>query len=144
MNGMARKTPWHLWVVGIISLLWNLGGVVDYTLTQMRNEAYLSQFTPEQLEYFTSFPTWFEAFWALGVWGAIIGSVLLLFRSRFAFHSFVVSLIGIAGTTFWTLTNPMPESLNSPGMWAFTAAITVSVILLIWYSRRQTAAGVLR
>ena len=141
---MTRKAPWHLWVVGVLAVLWNLGGAVDYTMTQTRNAAYLDQFTAEQLAYFTSFPAWFEAFWALGVWGAFAGSVLLLFRTRFAFHAFVISLIGIAGTTFWTLTNPMPESLNSTGVWIFTAAIILSVILLAWYSRRMTAKGVLR
>jgi len=141
---LTRKAPWHLWVVGVLAILWNLGGVADYTLTQTRNAAYLDQFTAEQLAYFTSWPAWFEGFWALGVWGAFAGSILLLFRSRFAFYAYIVSLIGIAGTTFWTVTNPMPESLNSTGMWAFTAAIILSVILLVIYSRRMIAAGVLR
>lgn len=141
---LGRKAPWHLWVVGILAILWNLGGAVDYTMTQTRNAAYLDQFTPEQLAYFTSWPAWFEGFWALGVWGAFAGSILLLFRNRFAFYAYIVSLIGIAGTTFWTVTNPMPESLNSAAMWAFTTAIVLSVILLVIYSRRMIAAGVLR
>jgi hypothetical protein len=31
------KTPWHLWVVGILSLLWNAFGGYDYTMTQLRD-----------------------------------------------------------------------------------------------------------
>ena len=142
--GTGAKTPWHVWVVGVLATLWNLGGAVDYTMTQTRNEAYLGQFTAEQLEYFMSFPAWFDAFWAIGVWGALLGSILILARSRFAYHAFVASLVGIAGTTFWTATNAMPESLDTAGMWAFTIAIVVSVVLLAFYSRRMTARGVLR
>lgn len=141
---LTRRAPWHLWVVGVLAILWNLGGVMDYTLTQTRNAAYMDQFTAEHLAYFNSWPVWFEGFWALGVWGAFAGSVLLLFRSRFAFHAYAVSLVGIVGTTFWTVTSPMPQSLNSAGLWAFNAMIILTVILLAYYSRRLTAAGVLR
>lgn len=141
---MIRKAPWHLWVVGVLAILWNLGGAVDYTLTQTRNEAYLDQFTEDQLAYFASWPAWFEGFWAVGVWGAFAGAILLLFRSRFAFHAYAAGLVGIAGTTFWTVTNPMPQSLNSTGLWVFMGAVVVSVILLAWYARRMIAAGVLR
>ena len=42
------KTPWHLWVVGIVALLWNAIGALDFTATQMRFEFYMSQFTETQ------------------------------------------------------------------------------------------------
>src|SRR3546814_17451825 len=48
------KTPWHLWVVGGLSLLWNAIGAFDYTMTKMDNAAYLAGFTPEQIAYFQS------------------------------------------------------------------------------------------
>jgi hypothetical protein len=52
----AVRTPWHLWVVGAVSLLWNAMGAFDYLMTQSRAEWYMSQFTAEQLDYFGSFP----------------------------------------------------------------------------------------
>ena len=45
------KTPWHLWLVGILGLLWSTMGATDYFMTQTGNEAYLSNFTPEQLAF---------------------------------------------------------------------------------------------
>ena len=92
----GAPAPRHLWIVGVLSLLWNAFGAMDYVLTNTNNEAYLSQFTPEQLAYFIDFPAWTTAAWALGVWGALAGSVLLLMRSRFAVHAFGVSLAGMA------------------------------------------------
>jgi len=144
MSKREAKTPMHLWVIAILAILWNLGGVIDYTMTQTRNAAYLGQFTPQQLAYFASFPIWFKWSWALGVWGGFAGSGMLLFRTHYAFHAFIIALVGIAGTMFWTLSNPIPASLNTPGVWVFNAAIIISIIALAWYSRRMTAAGVLR
>src|SRR3546814_2675554 len=48
------KTPWHLWVVGVLSLLWNAVGAFDYTMTKLNDADYLSAFTPEQIAYFQS------------------------------------------------------------------------------------------
>ena len=39
------KTPWHLWVVGVLSLLWNMIGAFDFYMTQTHNAAYLKNFT---------------------------------------------------------------------------------------------------
>ena len=46
----GTRAPWHLWVVGIISLLWNAMGAFDYLMSQTRNEQYMAAFTPEQLD----------------------------------------------------------------------------------------------
>ena len=81
------KTPWHLWVIGVVTLLWNAGGAFDYLMTETRAQWYLDQFTPEQLDYFYGFPPWVVASWAVGVWFAVLGSVLLLVRSRHAVRS---------------------------------------------------------
>jgi hypothetical protein len=51
MNETNTRIPAHLWVVGALSLLWNAVGAFDYTATQMRLESYMSQFTPQQLDY---------------------------------------------------------------------------------------------
>ncbi|QTD56574.1 hypothetical protein [Parasphingorhabdus cellanae] len=143
-SGHRPATPWHLWVVGIVATIWNFGGALDYTMTQTRNESYMSGFTPEQLDYFYAFPAWADAVWALGVWGALIGSLLILFRSRHAIVAFAISLAGLIGSSIYQMTADMPPSLSSPGIWVFTALIWLSIILLIWYSRTMTAKGILR
>ena len=60
-EAQATRTPRHLWVVGIVVLLWNLLGAWDYIMTETKNEAYMGQFTPEQLEFFYGFPAWLVA-----------------------------------------------------------------------------------
>ena len=150
-NSGAARAPWHLWVVGVLSLIWNAFGAYDYSMTQMRNEEYLAQAAdgagvPLQvmLDYYTTFPAWADAAWAMGVWGAVAGSVLLLIRNRFAYHAFLVSLLGLAGTMVFTLKSDIPAELDNSFTWIFTAVIWATIIALAYYARRMTARGVLK
>ena len=150
MNELPR-TPWHLWVVGIVALLWNGGGAYDYTMTQTRNMEYLTMAAENAgvsrdviVDYYTQFPAWADAVWALGVWGAVAGSILLLLRNRFAYHSFVVSIVGLLGTTIFTYTSDMPDELNSSLTWIFSAVIWVVTLGLTFYAKRLADNGVLR
>ena len=34
MTGMTVKTPWHLWVVGVVAVLFNGVGVFDYVMSK--------------------------------------------------------------------------------------------------------------
>jgi hypothetical protein len=86
--------PWHLWLIGIIGGLWSSIGVLSFILTQMNAEAVMSRFPPRQREYFESFPLWAVAFWAIGVFGGVIGCLLLLLKNRLAFHVLLASVIG--------------------------------------------------
>jgi uncharacterized membrane protein len=140
----AQKTPWHIWTVGIVSLLWNAMGGVDYTMTHLNNEEWLKQFTPEQIAYFNTFPVWATSCWALGVWGAIAGSVLLLVRSRWAVHAFSLSLLGLIGSHIYQFTSKVPDGWNTAsGTW-FAAVLAAVAVALLWYAWKMTSKGLLR
>ena len=140
----TSKTPWHLWVVGVVSLLWNSGGAASYTMTELGMLEGMA-LPPEQLEYFSGFPAWAVAFWALGVWGCFFGSVALLFRSRLAVWLFGVSIVGLVGVTiFERAVAVVPASLQTQGQNLFALAIWVITIGLFFYAVRMKRAGVLR
>src|SRR5690349_9856281 len=94
-----RSTPWHFWVVAAASALWNGFGGYDYTMSHVQGEAYYRQMgmTDAQIAYMASYPTWMHAVWAIGVWGSVLGAILLLLRSKWAFHAFAVSFLGALG-----------------------------------------------
>lgn len=137
-------TPKHLWIVGILSFLWNAMGAVDYVMTETHNEAYMGQYSPEQLEHFYSFPTWFIAFWAIAVWGSLIGSALLLLRIRWAGAAFFVSLLAMAVTTVYNYVLTDGAALMGVAGTIFTVVIWVVGIFLLLYSRAMCKRGVLR
>jgi len=140
-----RATPVHLWVVGVVSALWNAMGVTDYVMTQTRNEAWMAQMTADQVAWIDSAPMIAHASWAFGVWGALLGSLLLLARSRHAVIAFGLSLAGLAVNTGYQLTAPMPSGhMDSTAMLAFHAAIWAVAIALLVYAMRMRRRGVLR
>ena len=144
-----RRTPWHLWAVGGVSLLWNAFGATDYTMSQFRNRDYLGGAAEsmgitidQMIAYIDGFPGWMHAFWALGVWGALIGSVLLLMRKRQAVWAFGLSLLGLAVTQIYQAVTPQPD-------WAEGAVVmniiiwSIAIFLLI-YAVAMRRRGVLR
>lgn len=139
-----QGTPKHLWVVGVLALLWNAMGAVDYLMTETKNEAYMSQFTPEQLEYFYGFPVWLVAVWAIAVWGGVLGSLLLLFRKQFTVPVFLVSFIAmvIAMLYNYVFSNGL-EIVGGTFNLIFTAAVFVVALGLYLYSRAMQRRGVL-
>ena len=140
---MTTRTPWHLWVVGAAALLWNGYGGYDYVMTQTNNAAYLAQFTAEQRAYFDSYPMWMEADWAIGVWGGVLGAVLLLLRSKWAFHAFLASLIAFAVSVVYGQMSEGAALMGTTGV-IFSAAIFLLGLAFVMYSRMMTRKGVLR
>lgn len=140
------KAPIHLWIVGALSLLWHAGGAFDYVMVQLGNENYMNQLTDAQMAYLAGVPVWFEASWATGVWFSVIGSLLLLFRSRIAGTAFGISLAGLIVSSVYSFGIAEPSTLETTGAFAlwFTAAIVVVLIALWVYARAMTRRGVLR
>lgn len=144
-----RATPWHVWAVGVLSLLWNLIGTADYTFSHLHNRAWLNVgaermgiTADDMIAYLDGFPAWLHAFWAIGVWGAVAGSVLLLVRSRFAIWAFVLSLLGLAVTQFDRALTPQPawvqgDLVTNLLLWAVAS-------FLVIYAVSMRRKGVLR
>ena len=139
----SKKAPMHLWIVGVLSLLWNAMGAYDYLMSKTQNAAYMAAFTPEQLEFFYGFPAWLTAFWALAVWGSLLGSVLLLMRNRYAFPVFAVGFVCMAVTAFHNFVLSNGLEIMGTGGAIFSAVIFVIAAALVWYSRDLVQKGVL-
>jgi hypothetical protein len=144
-QAVSARTPAHLWIVGILSLLWNCFGCYDYLMTNTKNQAYLSQFPPDALTYWESLPAWLTAFWAIGVWGGLAGSILLLVRSRYSVWAFGLSLVGaIVGIGYQLFMTAMPASMKEGMMGIIPWLVILIAAFLAWYSWDAEKKGLLR
>ena len=144
------RAPMHLWIAGILSLLWNGFGCYDYFMTRTKGAAYIdSMMHTDQggaiMAYINSFPIWVSAAWGLGVWVGLAGSILLLMRSRHAVAAFAVSMIGAIVGLGWQLLNPSNISEMSEGVNKVMPYIIIVVaVVLFLYARAQAKKGLLR
>ena len=139
----GRSTPWHFWVVVVVAILWNGFGGYDYTMSHLQGETYYRQMGMSEavIAFMDTYPTWMHAVWAIGVWGSVAGSILLLLRMRWAFHAFVLSLLGAIGNLAYTAVTP--GGTETMGL-VMPLVIIVVCLFFIWYSWTMTKQGVLR
>lgn len=143
---MKAATPWHLWAVGVISLLWNAFGGYDFVMSVTQGETYwrASGMTQPMIDYFNAMPTWMYGPWVLGVWGAVAGSILLLMRSKLAVPAFALSLLGAVGSLVYGLANPMPPLPEAMAMMTYMPWVIVLIaVILAWYAWTMSKKGVL-
>ena len=150
-------TPWHLWVVGVIAVLWNAYGGYDYIMSVTEGATYMAAagMTPEQIAYYDAMPVWMMSVWAIGVWGGVAGSILLLLRSKLAFPVFVVSLAAFLFSLFcsYVLNDGGKimgflmvdgEKVASPLVFIMQGVVGIGCLFFVWYSRMAMKSGVLR
>lgn len=142
------RAPAHLWIVGILSLLWNCFGGYDYTMSRLRNLDYLASMGGDpntMLAYMDSMPIWASFGWGLGVWAALLGSVLLLMRRRYAVHAFIASLVGMALSFGGQYLGPPPPPEMTQGAMKYVPLLIIALgIAQFYYAWRQRANGLLR
>ncbi len=138
--------PWHLWAVGVLGLLWNSYGAYDYFCSHVQGEPYLRKMgmTDPQIAYFHAMPAWMTGVWAVGVWGAVLGTLLLLFRSRWAFHVYVASLVGFLLSLVYSYLLSDGSKVMGQQTSITNLVILAGCLFFVWYSRLMVKRGVLR
>ena len=92
------RSPRWMTVAAAGGIAWNSFGAVQFAGSLTATEASLtaSGLTPEQAALMTGYPAWMTAAFAVGVFGGLAGSVLLLVRRAGAMPVLLVSLLAYA------------------------------------------------
>jgi hypothetical protein len=143
------RTPIHVWIVGVLSLLWGCFGGYDYTMTRMRNTDDIASSMPGvdphvTLAWVDSMPLYAQVGWGLGVWMGILGAVLLLVRSRWAVWAYGLSLVGAVLSLGYqlVLAPPLPGASTAVSKTLPIIIILVALALFL-YARAMEKKGVL-
>lgn len=141
---VETRTPAHLWIVGILALCWNAFGCLDYTMTNLKNPNWLAKMSPDQIAYMATLPSWLTAFWAIGVWGGLVGAILLLMRNRYAVWAFGLSFIGaVVGIGYQLFIAKMPASMKAGAGGVIPWVIIIIAGVLYWYAMSSEKKGLL-
>jgi hypothetical protein len=144
------RTPVHLWIVGVLSLLWSCFGCYDYTMTRLRDTNYIAKAMPgvdpnAALAWVDAMPLYAQIGWGLGVWLALAGSIFLLLRNRWAVWSYGLSFVGAVLSLGYqiALAPPLPGAEGL--MFTIMPYVIIAVAaFLLWYAWTAEKKGVLR
>ncbi len=139
---MQSKTVF--WSVVGLGLAWNIFGVVQFLASLNANETSLlaQGMTAEQAMVMLNYPVWMTVAFAIGVFGGIIGSVLLAFKSRFTVSVFAISLLAYIVLYVGDITEGVFSALGAPQIIILTFVVVVAAGLL-WYARNLRTKGIL-
>ncbi len=145
MTDALVKTPWHVWLVGTIAVLFNSIGVFDFVMSMAQGTAYQASagMTPDQITHYQQMPSWMTAVWAVGVFGAFLASLLLLLRRKQAAPVFILSLAAFVVSLFYTYVLTNGGAVMGTQM-AIASAVIGLLVFFGWYSRAMALRGVLR
>lgn len=137
----AEATPWHLYAVGSLVLVWGILCVARYLAFQhdMLDPQMVAGL---QLEVFYDLPLAVMAAWALCTWGGVAGAAMLLARSKWAVQAFTLSLVGLIVTSFYQYA----MTANPVSIYDMPVNLAVWIIALValLYASRAQSVGVLR
>jgi len=140
----ANATPWHFWVVVVLGLFWNGFGAFNFYLSMTMDDAALQTagMTAEQITYLRAMPGWTMVAYALGTIGALIGTILLLLRSKWAVHVFALSLAGFLATRVYMYA--LSDGAKIIPSFGLDAAILAGCLFFLWYAWSSAKSGLLR
>ena len=133
------RTPWHLWVVGVLSLLWYVSGA--WVFMQAQSGAAMDMDATE-IAYYAAQPWWFVAVTDLAFVAAILAAIALLLRRRWAVHLYALSLAAIVVTTVVDFAQGTAlQGQDWLILSCVTTCLAIAQLVYAWWMRNR---GVLR
>jgi hypothetical protein len=127
---------WSFWIIGVVTLFFNVMGVINY-FVQMNADS-LASFPEAYLPIIEGRPAWATAAFALAVFGASLGCLLLLLRKSAASYVFILSLLGVIVSMVHIFG---VAGFSSFEVWMGVLMQLVVTVFLIWYSQLTERKG---
>ncbi|TWT19056.1 sugar transporter [Luteimonas marina] len=141
----ASKPPVLFWIIAVLAVLWNLAGTYSFYYHLSATPEIVASWADDQQRIFAAMPRWLFVPFAVATVGGLVGSLGLLWRSRWAVPVLALSLLAIivqfAGNY---LTTPLLWELTGARGALFPLVIALVGLFLWWYARRAAARGWLR
>ncbi len=127
------RRPLWMAAVALCGIAWNVFGTVQFAGSVTATEASLtaSGLTPEQAAAMTGYPAWMTAAFAIGVFGGLAGSVLLLLRHAYARHLLLVSLAAYVALWIGDAVHGVFAALGAPQVIILSIVVAIAAALYV-------------
>lgn len=135
----SRAPLWFL-AASVGGIAWNVLGAVQFAGSVAATEDSLiaSGLTADQAAVMTGYPGWMTLAFALGVFGGLAGSVLLLLRLRIAQPVLSVSLVAYVALWIGDAVHGVFAAMGMPQIVILTTVVAIAAALFL-LSRHSAA-----
>lgn len=139
----GRSIPMWFWLAAGLGLAWNVFGVVQYLSTAGASVDSLVRggMTPAQATLYHGLPVWMGWSFAVGVFGGVLGSALLLLRRNAAVPVLAVSLAAYFVLYIGDITLGVFEAFGTPQVVILSLVVLIAGALLWLALRMRARAG---
>lgn len=136
MNTISKHPTLRYWVIAVLALIWNSLGVLAYL-----GQAYMSDDTlsslPESTQlYYSNLPAWVTAAFAIAVFGGLFGAIGLLWRKKWAYFLFVISLVAVVLKQVYDLFIQDYNQITGEGLILPVLVLAIAVYL-VFFSNKE-------
>jgi hypothetical protein len=95
MNSSSSPAPRWFTIFAILALLWNLLGVAAFVMQATLSPEAIAAMPEAEQALYNNYPSWALIAFAVGVFGGLVGSLLLVLKKNLAGPVLWLSLIGV-------------------------------------------------
>ena len=140
----SKKPGIAFWIIGVITLIWNGLGVVNYLQQAFKTEVSMNKFNSDQLALLESLPAWMTALFAIAVFAGAIGCIALLMRKKLAVTLLLASFLAATiQQLYWMFGTNAAEVFSESQPYLMPIMIIIVSAFLVWYSKDQKGKGIL-
>lgn len=138
-SSSTSRAPFWLIGVALGGIAWNLFGVVQFAgaVSATTESLIASGMTPEQALVMTAYPAWMTLAFAIGTFGGLVGSVLLVLRHTLASGALAASLAAYVALWIGDWVHGVFAAMGAPQVVILTAVVAIATALFA-VSRLET------
>lgn len=132
MTHAASRMPAAFRIIAALGAAWNLFGVVQWSGQAFATPTMLMAkgMTPAQAALYAALPGWMVTVFAIGVFGGLAGSLLLLAGRRAATTLLVMSLIGYIALYVGDIVEGVFAAFGTPQIIILSIVVAIAAALM--------------
>ncbi len=137
---IANKPSIWFWVIAVLTLIWNIVGVMAYLGQAYMPAEALTVLPQNEQDFYNNMPAWVTAAFAIAVFSGTLGCIALIFRKKWAYSLFIISIIGVIGQTTYNLF--IQDYVELSGVRIIMPIMIIVIgVFLIWFSNYSQKKG---
>ncbi|MFV0595181.1 hypothetical protein [Shewanella sp.] len=134
-SALVAKVPLWFYFVALVSLLWNIMGLLAFIIQMTMTPEAMAQMSPDQIKLYESTPAWIDFIFGFAVVSGVIGCLLLLIKKAFSYKVLVASLVAVLLQMGYVFGIQQAAAVLGSDALIMPSVVILWGIILVWFSR---------